>query len=520
MTEREVQTHYQDMYARCLLESTEFLFKAGLLSQNTSMCCNEPLQMYRARSLFHMKEYYQAAYILCCKKADNVYEYCICCTREAVFLRNYSMYIHAHIKQEDRKDLVVEGVIVPNKHIERQFMNSIRMGGKETTFFDSSVFDDPYIVFHLLLCKSAYFTDRSRCKALLYLVKRLPYLWDIYKMLEKECTFSNIHSISSHIPVQEMKELFLLYLGAKKCILHKCIKSMVDKKLKTIDTYPEYVQSMIASVFGHLKQYKIAHEIFKNILESSAIRDNIDQLVNILYSFKEIDKLSSLLLTIYNRYYGLPIYHYAAGNLLSLKMNSIGSIEQFQKILSETYPGELDIAYLFMAHEYLILKDTSSAIKACNLAIKKNYNDHRVWSNMAQIYFEIDMFDYALHFYRKCAELAPENAKVYEDLGRCFEKLEKEEESIRCYKKSAALGNINCYAHIGDIFHKAKNVPQYKKYYTKYLNASLLVEKKEEDIIQLDVIEKIIETLEGVADSDAISNWRKHYNLISQDKLR
>ncbi|KAI5173188.1 anaphase-promoting complex subunit 8 [Nematocida sp. LUAm3] len=520
---KEVFMHKEvsELLSRGLFDSVEFLFKSGLVSEEDSLCRNNgSLKHIRAINLFQMQEYYQVFKILSCEKDASEYVYCKCCSKEAVFLRNYSSYLLSTIKQESVPDVLIEKRKIKNIEIDKEVSMSQRIGKGKQSHIDNDIFNDPYLLFLFLLTKKEHLTGKNVQRILLYLVRELPYFWEIYKMLFEICTLSNIEDVLEAIPSPSISALFLLCVGAKKHILHPLLRNLIDGKHPEIFS-TDFSQSMLASVYGHYKRYKEAMEIFDRLIMQASTRENIDQYTNILYSLKDADRLSSLLFIVYDRYYNLPIYSYVAGNLLSLKGNHIESIEQFQKILHDAHPGEFDIAYVFVAQEYFHLKDTCSSIKACNIAIKKNYNDYRVWHSMSQIYFAIEMFEYALHFFRMCVERDPENPEIYDGLGQCFEKLEKDNEAIKCYKKGMAYGSTKSLSLLGSLYHKQNNMEFqncYKEYITTCFN--LPKEKLERDPMYLENIEMYMCALEDTTDPDVFRGWKKSYRILLQNSAQ
>ncbi|OAG28847.1 anaphase-promoting complex subunit 8 [Nematocida displodere] len=520
MAEAGPETCLKELYARCLFDSAEFLCKSGIVNDSLVTVTNESLVISRARNLFYMKEYHQAYFLLECARGEQRYSYCTCCSSEKVFLRNYALYILSQIKSEAVSNFSVEGSQVTDKALDEGIRHSLRMQGKKKSFFDSPVFDDGYLVFLLFLSKREHLSSATLKKLLLYTVKKLPYFWEVCRMLSEIVTASNLEEVSGQVPDKPMRILFILYVGSKRSILHPSLKKLVKAEAFTDPVMTtDYAQSMIAGLASHYNYHEQAISIFEQIVAKGQIRDNLDLFTNVLFSTGEVEKLAALLLVVYTRYYNLPLYHYVSGNLLSLKANHISSIEQFQQILREDRPGEFDIAYVFVAQEYLRLKDTCSAIKACNVAIKKNYNDHRVWSNMAQIYYSIEMFEYALHFFRKSAELAPANFRIYEGLGQCFDKLKKSAEAARCYKKGAKEGNIRCISLLGDLLHRLKD-PECTVFYKKYLEIGLAQKSAETKAsFCFETAERFLELLEGQADAKEVASFRNRLSIQRHSTL-
>jgi len=516
---RPVETYLADLHTRCLSDSLEFLFKSRIAESCSAPAQKIPFSILRAQNLFHMREYYQVASLLSCSSRYNTYHYCTCCPKEAVFLRNYSLYVLSSIKLEQIENVVVGEEEVEENRISEEIKNSLRMGGVKKTFLDSPVFDDAYLVFLVVVTKRAAISNKALKKGLGYTIQKLPYFWEPYKILTEIGTISNIDEFLANMRDEQMKMVFKMTLASKKCI------ALPELKAFSAEDHPgpvfrsDFFQGMRATVFAHHKESKRATEIFESILQTSFERDSVDQFANVLYSNRDVEKLSALLLVAYDRYYNLPIYHYVAGSLLSLQSNHVGSIEQFQKILSETRPGEFDIAYVFVAQEYFHLKDTCSAIKACNLAIKKNYNDYRVWDNMAEIYLSIDMREYALHFFRKCVELSPYEPGTYENFGLCFEHLNRVDEAVKCYRKGHEKGNTKCLSLLANVLYKIKN-GEYENYMRKYIELALspALTVSEKDAVSLEELEKYIEILEPRTEPGTAAQWRTQLKVMHHER--
>lgn len=491
------RSYEEELEERCLFESLEFLYKAGLAQDSgpVGRQAHRERRLERARNLFCMKEYYQASSVLQCpgraaEKAE--YVFCDCCDAGAVFLRNYSMYILSQIKQSGEKAVVLLG----NERIEAHAINKmiipsdrLERGRRETRkgFADKGVFSDPFLMYGLFLVSSAHLSLESKETLLLAIINRAKYFWGPYQLLVECVDYRNKERVISQIKEPLMRSLFILYASAKRCIKHERLDEVVrecvteikkslsgnaapcgqELRARVLGSF--YAKSLVAASLSHAKNFKAALLLFQHIHQESFYHDSFDVFSNVLYTHGDTEKLSSLLLAVYDRFYNLPLYHYVVGNLLSLKENHVASIENFQKIVHEKRRGGFDIAYTLIAQEYFHLKDTNSAIKTCNVAIKKNYNDFRAWFNIAQIYFAIEMYKYSLHFYRKCIEMSSDDGLLYEGLGLCFEKLERYGESVRCYKKGIEHGSVSCIGLLGDIYYKNGNL-KYITYYEMYLD--------------------------------------------------
>lgn len=504
----------QELFMRCLYDPLEFLFKINIAEDFNYAAASYKLG--RAMNLFAMREYYQAYAVLQCGEDGKMeYNYCMCCTSERIFLRNYSLYILSCLKNVKEPGFFI-GPIKHSDEAVNKLLQGVNTFSDISRLTNSSVFDDPFLAYLLLISKKDYISAELYRKILLILIEILPYFWDLYKLLAETITLSESDEILKKIKDPVMKKVFILYIGSKKSILHRDLKAILAEYEENPHGITVYEESLIVSVLGHYKKNTKALEVMEKVIERTHDWSNFDQLSNILYSLKDAERLSSLLFKVFEYFGNLPIYNYVSGNLLALKSDHVGSIEEFQKIVHDDHTGEFDIAYIFIAQEYFHLKDTCSAIKACNLAIKKNYNDYRVWLSMAQIYFSIEMHEYALHFYRKCAELSPGTSAVYEGLGQCFDKLGREEESIRCYKKCIDQGSMKALCLLGDLLYRQNN-PDFQNYYKEYLRVSFSVESSVDNLeVNMKTAERLIESLESSVDSSMILEWRKSLTILKR----
>jgi tetratricopeptide (TPR) repeat protein len=430
-------------------------------------------------------------------------------------LRNYSIYILTTIKGTSENGFIIDKKEYTDDSI-NSILQTVKIFTDISTILGTDVFSDPFLVYLLVISKKSIISAENMKKILLLLIKILPHFWDLYKSISDLVSISEIDEIIKHITDHTMRRVFILYLGSKKSILHPLLLAIISNYNEHTDNLSVYEEGLIASVLGHYKKNTKSIEIMERVLEKTHDWHNLDQFSNILYSLKDSDRLSSLLFKVFDRFGNLPIYNYISGNVLALKSDHISSIDEFQKILNDEISGDFDIAYIFIAQEYFHLKDTCSAIKACNLAIKKNYNDYRVWLSMAQIYFSIEMHEYALHFYRKCAELSPGTYIVYEGLGQCFDKLSREDEAVRCYNKSIEQGSIRGICLLGDLLFR-QNKKEYVDYYVEYLKRSFIKKETEDNQeISIKTLERIIETLETAIDPGKILEWRKELTILKE----
>lgn len=75
-------------------------------------------------------------------------------------------------------------------------------------------------------------------------------------------------------------------------------------------------------------------------------------------------------------------------------------------------------------------------INALKERVTKNPKDGEAWTRLANIYSDAGMFDQALEFYRRAAELAPTNASVLTDMGICYQQLKQFDKALELFDRA------------------------------------------------------------------------------------
>lgn len=89
-----------------------------------------------------------------------------------------------------------------------------------------------------------------------------------------------------------------------------------------------------------------------------------------------------------------------------------------------------------MGHEYVELKNTHAAIESYRRAVDINRRDYRAWYGLGQTYERLEMFQYALWYYKKAAGLRPWDGKMWMAVGTCLQKLGRERDGIKALKRA------------------------------------------------------------------------------------
>ncbi|KAL0298960.1 UNVERIFIED_CONTAM: hypothetical protein Sradi_6555800 [Sesamum radiatum] len=91
-----------------------------------------------------------------------------------------------------------------------------------------------------------------------------------------------------------------------------------------------------------------------------------------------------------------------------------------------------------MGHEYIEMKNTSTAVDAYRQAVDINPCDYRAWYGLGlgQAYEMMGMPFYALPYSKKSVFLQPNDSRLWIAMTQCFEteQLHMLEEAIKCYK--------------------------------------------------------------------------------------
>ncbi|KAH8068690.1 hypothetical protein JL721_6551 [Aureococcus anophagefferens] len=120
------------------------------------------------------------------------------------------------------------------------------------------------------------------------------------------------------------------------------------------------------------------------------------------------------------------------GNYYSLKAQHERAVLYFQRAL-KLDRGCLS-AWTLMGHEYIEMKNTAAAIEAYRRAV--------------DTYEILNMYFYALYYYRKAARLRPYDARMWIAIAQCHEKLHRVDDAIKGYERAAAHDDAEGHATI------------------------------------------------------------------------
>lgn len=89
-----------------------------------------------------------------------------------------------------------------------------------------------------------------------------------------------------------------------------------------------------------------------------------------------------------------------------------------------------------MGHEYVELKNTHAAIESYRRAVDINRRDYRAWYGLGQTYEMLEMYQYALWYYKKATGLRPWDGKMWMAVGTCLQKLGRNRDGIKALKRA------------------------------------------------------------------------------------
>lgn len=73
-----------------------------------------------------------------------------------------------------------------------------------------------------------------------------------------------------------------------------------------------------------------------------------------------------------------------------------------------------------MGHEFIELHNTAAAIECYRQAVELCTDDYRAWYGLGQSYEILRLYQYALYYYRKAANLRPNDGRMWCAIGSCL----------------------------------------------------------------------------------------------------
>ncbi|XP_054160821.1 cell division cycle protein 23 homolog [Oppia nitens] len=200
-----------------------------------------------------------------------------------------------------------------------------------------------------------------------------------------------------------------------------------------------YLLSQIAITKHNLRDVDGAIELFKQIRQSDPTRlDTMDIYSNLLYVKEMRTELSSLAHSANDIDPFRVETCCIIANFYSLRGQHPKAVVYFQRAL-QLNPRHLS-AWTLMGHEYMEMKNTGAAIQAYRSAIKCNKRDYRAWYGLGQTYDIMKMHAYSLYYYSVAHCLRPNDSRMMIATGETLEKLERNNDAIKCYWKAGGIG--------------------------------------------------------------------------------
>ncbi|KAA6402889.1 MAG: putative Anaphase-promoting complex subunit 8 [Streblomastix strix] len=280
-------------------------------------------------------------------------------------------------------------------------------------------------------------------------IKQCPFIWEAWQQICKLCTsleelklldlplqypagimtLSRV-AIKFHIPelaLQCAKECIFFLPNSPQAIV------CMGEALYEIGNYTkcrEWLEGRLIGNMGKLSQSIQGGQPF-------AFAEGRDTLSNVLYIEGDLGALCELANDTISTISNAEIHsetHYIVGNYLSLKGDSIGAIDAFQRALD--VDEECGSAWTLMGHEYLQVRNTPGASYCYRRAIALNQNDYRAWFGLGQASELLGMYRQAVVHYARTCKLRPSDSRMWISLGSCYEKLKKVDEAAICFTRA------------------------------------------------------------------------------------
>jgi len=108
-------------------------------------------------------------------------------------------------------------------------------------------------------------------------------------------------------------------------------------------------------------------------------------------------------------------------------------------------------AHLNLGNLHLQQGNNDIAYESMTKAIKSNPNSSEAFFCLAYIEQEKENFHEAINFFEAALKIKPEDVGAINNLGNCFDRLNKSHDSIKTYSKAISYYNRgNAYSKIGD----------------------------------------------------------------------
>lgn len=231
---------------------------------------------------------------------------------------------------------------------------------------------------------------------------------------------------------------FLIHLYLEQQLGHLALPLI--NGLSQVLPNSQCLMNLKALSFYCLREYDSAEQEFETARACDPYcLDHIDTYSNILYVKEDKVQLSHLahMLTKIGKY--RPEVCCVVGNYYSLKGLHERAILYFQRAL-RLNPKFLS-AWTLMGHEYVELRNTSSAVYCYRKAVDVSPFDYRAWYGLGQTYEMLHLYQNAIYYYRKATSLKPQDARMWCAIASCLLRLGERAKAIAAYERAVETGD-------------------------------------------------------------------------------
>ena len=387
--------------------------------------------LFLIRTLFDLREYKKCSFnsekFYDSKKLNN----------EILFFYSYSHYIHDKLRRE-------EELISSNDDKKINIVEfSSEIESIEKILEDHEKKDEltEINLFVLALIKK----DRQKIdEAITLLVKtinKMPFFWTAWLELCKlliESENIDCFAILGKIDNHWMKNFFACGLFIENIRTHENYETYCYDICYGLWIFFDkscYLLNILAVLFHNLSNYENSMDFFQKILLLDPYRyENIDILSNILYVKEKQNELGRLAINCFENDKYIPETCCVLGNYYSLIGDHPKAALYFQRAIK--LDRNFLAAYTLLGHEFLEIKNVTSAIEAYNSAVQINRKDFRAWYGLGQAYELQNHFEFALYYFLEALKSNPRDSRMWNAIGQCYERLGKDMESSKCLEKA------------------------------------------------------------------------------------
>jgi tetratricopeptide (TPR) repeat protein len=226
-----------------------------------------------------------------------------------------------------------------------------------------------------------------------------------------------------------------------------------------------------------------------------------------------------------------PVVAILTGNIIMNIKGAKEAEEEFRKGV-ESEPNEPVVRYN-LAISLIRQGKTQEAILELQHFLQL-FPNHSLTPNvlalLGQIYYSVDQYERALHYYKRAAGLAPDNAKIYYNIGVIYLKLKDESTAKEYFKKAMNLGSTDpevfeklsyAFEEFNDRDSAIKTMERSLQYNPDHIPSLFrlaeLYEKNHNLLESAEIYRKIVNRTPGTEDTiNALLNLGKVYNKMER----